>query len=148
MCFTNHKKVNYTNESIFIKKRLNKNHELIKHLDQLQKFLCSHSQNILKKYAKKHLKASDMLTQCILVYFIFYFNILINISVINQHIYIIFFRILIVMSIFMLLLSKSLFYSSIENSLYRNNLFDLSKNSWKQSFNFKKARRREPRIAT
>ena len=59
------------------------------------------------------------------VYFIFYFNILINISVINQHIYIIFFRILIVMSIFMLLLSKSLFYSSIENSLYRNNLFDL-----------------------
>ena len=26
-----HKKVNYTNESIFIKKRLIKNHELIKH---------------------------------------------------------------------------------------------------------------------
>ena len=104
----------------------------------MQKFLCLHSQNILKKYAKKYLKASDLLTQCILVYFIFYFNILINISVINQHIYIIFFRILIVMSIFMLLLSQSLFYSSIENLLYRNNLFDLSKNSWKQSFNFKK----------
>ena len=86
MCFTNHKKVNYTNESIFIKKRLNKNHELIKHFNQLRKFLCSYSQNILKKYAKKHLKAPDMLIQCILVYLIFYFNILINISVINQYI--------------------------------------------------------------
>ena len=42
------------------------------------------------------------------------------------------------MSIFMLLLFKSLFYSSIENSTYRNNFLDLSKNSWKQSFTFKK----------
>ena len=42
------------------------------------------------------------------------------------------------MSIFMLLLFKSLFYSSIENSAYRNNLFDLSKNSWKQSLTFRK----------
>ena len=42
------------------------------------------------------------------------------------------------MSIFMLLLFKSLFYSSIENSTYRNNLLDLTKNSWKQSFTFKK----------
>ena len=33
--FTNHKKVNYTNESIFIKKKLNKNHELMKHLIRL-----------------------------------------------------------------------------------------------------------------
>ena len=80
MCFTNHKKVSYTNESIFIKKRL------IKHLNQLRKFLFSYSQNILKKYAKKHLKAPDMLIQCILAYHIFYFNILIYISVINQYI--------------------------------------------------------------
>ena len=42
------------------------------------------------------------------------------------------------MSIFMLLLFKSLFYSSIENSPHRNNLFDLTYNSSKQSFNFKK----------
>ena len=42
------------------------------------------------------------------------------------------------MSIFMLLLFKSLFYSSIENSMYRNNLLHLSKNSWKQSFTFRK----------
>ena len=40
------------------------------------------------------------------------------------------------MSVFMLLLFKSLFYSSIENSTYRNKLLDLSKNSWKQSFTF------------
>ena len=38
----------------------------------------------------------------------------------------------------MLLLFNSLFYSSIENSAYRNNLLDLSKNSWKQSFTFRK----------
>ena len=42
------------------------------------------------------------------------------------------------MSIFMLLLFKSLFYSSIENSTYRNNLLDFSKNSWKQPFTFRK----------
>ena len=42
------------------------------------------------------------------------------------------------MSIFMLLLFNSLFYSSIENSPYRNNLLDLSKNSWKQSFTLRK----------
>ena len=42
------------------------------------------------------------------------------------------------MSIFMLLLFKSLFCSSIENSTYRNNLLDLSKNSLKQSFTFRK----------
>ena len=42
------------------------------------------------------------------------------------------------MSIFMLLLFKSLFYSSIENSTYRNNLLDFSKKSWKQSFMFRK----------
>ena len=43
------------------------------------------------------------------------------------------------MSIFMLLLLKSLLYnSSIENSLFRNNLLDTSKNSWKQSFTFRK----------
>ena len=42
------------------------------------------------------------------------------------------------MSIFMLLLFKSLFYSSVENSPYRNNLLDMSKNRWKQSFTFRK----------
>ena len=42
------------------------------------------------------------------------------------------------MSIFMLLLFKSLFNSSIENSTHRNNLLDLSKNSWKQSLTFRK----------
>ena len=42
------------------------------------------------------------------------------------------------MSVLMLLLFNSLFYSSIENWLYRNNLLDLSKNSWKQLFTFRK----------
>ena len=46
------------------------------------------------------------------------------------------------MSVFMLLLFDSLFYSSIENSPYRNNSLDLQKNksrlTLKQSFNFKK----------
>ena len=34
MFFTKHKKVNYTNESVFI----NKNHKLMKHLNELQMF--------------------------------------------------------------------------------------------------------------
>ena len=42
------------------------------------------------------------------------------------------------MSIFMLLLLKSLLYSYIENSTNRINLLDLTKNSWKQSFTFRK----------
>ena len=41
---------------------------------------------------------------------------------------------------FMIVLFKSVFYNNIENSMHRNNLLDLQKNSLKQSFkfNFKK----------
>ena len=45
MFFTNHKKVILTNP--YLLEKLNKNHELIKHLNQLQKLLCSYIQNIL-----------------------------------------------------------------------------------------------------
>ena len=39
---------------------------------------------------------------------------------------------------FIIELSESAFYNSIEMSMYRNNFLDLQKNSLKQSFNFKK----------
>ena len=44
------------------------------------------------------------------------------------------------MSMFMIINStfKSLFYSSIKKTSYRNNFLDLEKYSLKQSFNFKK----------
>ena len=42
------------------------------------------------------------------------------------------------MSMFMIVLFKSVFYNSIEMSMYRNNFLDLQKNSLEQSFNFKK----------
>ena len=42
------------------------------------------------------------------------------------------------MSMFMIVLFKSVFYNNIEKSMYRNNFLDLQKNSLKQSFNFKK----------
>ena len=44
------------------------------------------------------------------------------------------------MSMFMIVLFKSVFYNSIEMSMYRNinNSLDLQKNSLNQSFNFKK----------
>ena len=42
------------------------------------------------------------------------------------------------MSMFMMVLFKSVFYYNIEKSMYRNNFLDLQKNSLKQSFNFKK----------
>ena len=42
------------------------------------------------------------------------------------------------MSMFMIVLFKSVFYNNIEKSMYCNNFLDLQKNSLKQSFNFKK----------
>ena len=42
------------------------------------------------------------------------------------------------MSMFMIVLFKSVFYNNIEKSIYLNNFLDLQKNSLKQSFNFKK----------
>ena len=42
------------------------------------------------------------------------------------------------MSMFMISPFKSLFYSGIKKTSYRNNFLDLEKYSLKQSFNFKK----------
>ena len=42
------------------------------------------------------------------------------------------------MSMFMISPFKSLFFSGIKNTSYRNNFLDLEKYSLKQSFNFKK----------
>ena len=41
-------------------------------------------------------------------------------------------------SMFTIVLFQSVFYNSIEISMYRNNFLDLQKISLKQSFNFKK----------